>query len=130
MRKLRLSVRENRLRDPSRVTEAHYAPYVSEPGASWVVEEQHRIVGFGIADPVSRSIWALFVDPEFEGAGIGRSLLQRVTDWLLSQSPEPINLSTEPGTRAERLYLAAGWRKVGLLESGEGWFVRGISGSV
>jgi len=130
MHKLRMSVRENRLRDPSRVTEAHYARYVSEPGASWVAEEQQRIVGFSIADRASRSIWALFVDPEYEGRGIGRLLLQQVADWLLAQSREAINLSTEPGTRAERLYLASGWRRVGLLESGEVWLARSSTGGV
>lgn len=128
MHKLRRSVRENPLRDPSRVTEAHYVRYVSEPGSSWIAEERGRIVGFGIADRPSRSIWALFVDSEFEGRGVGRSLLGHVTNWLLLQSDSPINLSTEPGTRAERLYLAAGWRKIGVLETGEVWLTRNADG--
>lgn len=130
MHKVRMSVRENRLRDPSRVTESHYTRYVSEPGSSWIAEERGRIVGFGIADRPSRSIWALFVDPEFEGRGIGRSLLEHVTDWLMLQSTAPINLSTEPGTRAERLYLAAGWRKAGVLESGEAWLTLSAAATV
>ena len=123
MQVIRLSVRENRLRDPTKVTQSDYRRFVAEPGASWVAEWAGHVVGFGIADRVSRSIWALFVDPEFAGRGIGRALLQQVTDYLFALGSEPINLSTEPGTRAERFYLASGWVKNGVLASGESWLI-------
>lgn len=124
MHRLRMSVRENPLRDPARVKPADYVRYVEEPGVSWVAELDGRLVGFGIADRASRSLWALFVDPEFEGRGIGRALLQRLTDCLFASGVAPINLSTAPGTRAERMYLAAGWAKVGDLPTGEVWLAR------
>ncbi len=118
-----MSVKENRLRDPARVTQADYERFVSEAGASWVEEQQGRVVAFAVADSSSRSIWALFVEPAFEGHGIGRRLLQQVTDHLFATGSAPINLSTEPGTRAEQFYRAAGWTRVGLLPSGELWLV-------
>lgn len=124
MHRLRISVRENQLRDPARVTPAHYAKYVSEPGVSWVAEVDGQIAGFAIADRASRSIWALFVDAMHEGQGIGRALLGQVTEALFSHGNGRINLSTAPGTRAERMYLAAGWRHEGMLPNGEAWLSR------
>jgi len=127
MHRIRLTVRENRLGDPSRVTPAHYRRYVEETGVSWVAELEGRLVGFGIADRSSRSLWALFVDPDFEGRGLGRALLQQLTDCLFESGFARINLSTEPGTRAERMYLAAGWIPVGTLATGEVWLARSPS---
>ncbi len=124
MHRLRMSVRENQLRDPTRVTPAHYESYVAEPGVSWVAEVDGQVAGFAIADRASRSIWALFVAARYEGRGIGRALLQQVTQVLFSSGPGRINLSTAPGTRAERMYLAAGWRREGMLPNGEAWLSR------
>jgi GNAT superfamily N-acetyltransferase len=124
MHRIRLAVRENALRDPTRVTPADYVRHVEDPGSSWVAEVDGVVVGFGIADRASRSLWALFVDPTFEGRGIGRALLSRLTRFLFEVGGEPINLSTAPGTRAERLYHAAGWRKVGDLPTGEAWLAK------
>jgi GNAT superfamily N-acetyltransferase len=121
MHRIRLAVRENRLSDPTRVTPADYVRYVEETGASWVAELEGAMAGFGIADRPSRSLWALFVDPGFEGCGVGRALLQRLTGVLFECGREPINPSTAPGTRAARFYLAAGWEKMGTLPTGEVW---------
>jgi GNAT superfamily N-acetyltransferase len=121
MHRIRLAVRENRLADPTRVTPADYVRYVEEAGVSWVAELDGRVAGFGIADRASRSLWALFVDPGFEGRGAGRALLGQLTACLFQSGRGRINLSTEPGTRAERFYLAAGWEKIGDLPTGEAW---------
>jgi hypothetical protein len=56
--------------------------------------------------------------------GIGRSLLRQVTQSLEAAGPGTIHLSTEAGTRAERLYTAAGWTRCGQLPNGEIHFVR------
>lgn len=126
---LRLAVRENRLSDPSRVTKADYERRLARPGASWVAEVNGSIAGFAIADFPSRSVWALFVNPGFEGRGIGRFLLQQVTQSLEAAGPGTIHLSTEGGTRAERLYVAAGWTRLGQLPNGEIHFVRVVPGA-
>ena len=130
MHALRMSVRENRLSDPLRVTEADYVPFLAQCRASWVAECEGRLVGFAIANLEARSVWALFVTPDSERRGVGRALLQRVTDALLQSGPEPISLVTEPGTRAEQLYLAAGWTRVGVEPSGEIRFERGSPSAV
>jgi GNAT superfamily N-acetyltransferase len=130
MHRIRLAARENVLRDPTRATAADYLRYVTERGVSWVAEFDGRVVGFGIADRSSRSLWALFVDPPHEGRGIGRALLQRLTDCLFESHAGTINLSTAPGTRAERMYRAAGWTRAGELPTGELWLARSMPAEV
>jgi GNAT superfamily N-acetyltransferase len=130
MHALRFGVRENRLSDPSRVTPADYERRVAQPGASWVAEVSGSIAGFAIADFPSRSVWALFVNPDFEGQGIGRSLLRQVTQNLEAAGSGTIHLSTAAGTRAERLYAAAGWIRRGQLPNGELHFVREVPSAV
>lgn len=130
MHALRLGVRENRLSDPSRVTQADYERRLAQPGASWVAEVNGSIAGFTIADFPSRSVWALFVKADFEGRGIGRALLRQVTQSLEAAGPGTIHLSTEAGTRAERLYAAAGWTRRGQLPNGEIHFVKVVPAAV
>ena len=129
MHALRLAVRENRLSDPRRVTPADYERYIARPGASWVAEWQGEVAGFAIADLPSRSIWALFVQPELEGRGMGRALLERVTASLALAGPGMLHLSTEAGTRAARVYAAAGWQDGGRLANGEVHFYRIVPGA-
>ncbi len=119
MHRIRMAVQENRLRDPSRVQYDDYRRMLETDGRGWVCEERAVLVGFGVADQVRRNIWALFVAPEHERRDIGRALLDVMVEWLFQVGPEPIWLSTEPGTRAERFYAAAGWRSVGAEPNGE-----------
>lgn len=110
MHAIRVSVLENRLRDLGRVTPEKYHEMLGERGRGWVVEDETGvIVGFGIADALSRSLWALFVRPGSERRGVGRSLHDAMVTWLFSLDNQPIWLTTEPGTRAAAFYAAAGW---------------------
>ena len=109
---IRAGVRENRLRDPSRVTVDHVRWYVDNPGIFVWIEDQ-RVVGFSAADPRNGNVWALFVDESCEGRGIGRALLERATDVLDEAGCARVWLTTWPGTRAEGFYRAAGWRVAG-----------------
>jgi N-acetylglutamate synthase-like GNAT family acetyltransferase len=108
---LRLSVRENVLRDPSRVTHADYVAYVSEIGKGWVAERAGEIIGFAFANR-SGLIWALFLRPGCEGQGIGKQLLQRCTAWLRAIGVREAFLDTGAGTRAEEFYRRQGWTEV------------------
>ncbi len=119
MHGVRLAVRENALRDPSRVRHADYAALLSGSGRGWVALAGERLVGFGIADAANRNVWALFVDPGFEGQGIGRQLHDELLDWLFGLSGEPAWLTTEPGSRAERFYRVAGWQDAGVAPGGD-----------
>ena len=70
MSAIRLAVQENRLSDPTRITAQMYADYLDLLGRGWVCERDGAITGFAYADRAGGSIWALFVDPAHEGAGI------------------------------------------------------------
>jgi len=110
MHAIRLSVLENRLRDLSRVTPEKYQEMLGGRGKGWVVEDDGGVIlGFGIADALSRSLWALFVQPGCERRGLGRALHEAMVAWLFSIDNKPIWLTTGPGTRAAAFYAAAGW---------------------
>jgi GNAT superfamily N-acetyltransferase len=123
MHRIRLSVQENRLSEPARVTEKSYLPYVRQ-GSAWVAEVAGEIAGFAALHSASGSVWALFVDPEMEKIGVGKALHNRMLEWAAEQGLTQISLSTSPGTRAERFYSAAGWSKEGLTSTGEVRFRR------
>lgn len=118
MHEVRLAVRENRLSDPGAVRPEDYRSMLLARGRGWLYEIEGRVVGFAIADHSRRNIWALFVAPGFEGRGIGGALHERMVGWLFEQGDEPLWLTTEPDSRAERFYTAAGWQRRGL-ERGE-----------
>ncbi|CAN5786722.1 N/A [soil metagenome] len=122
MHQIRLQVRENQLSDRSLVQPHHYCPFLNENGRGWVAESEGSIIGFAIADGKNRGVWALFVDPCAEGAGIGRRLHDKMLEWFFATSDDQVHLTTEPGTRAERFYRAAGWEYLGLTPNGEANF--------
>ena len=111
MHRVRLAVRENRL--ISGVTEADYLPALERTGRGWVIESDGAILGFAVGNGETGNIWALFVDPDHEGLGYGRRLHDAMVEWLFSQGLTRLFLGTEPGTRAQRFYEAAGWKRTG-----------------
>lgn len=115
---IRGAVRENRLRDPASVTRAEYDWFVAA-GLVWLAEIGGQVAGFAAGDPRDGSIWALFVDPEFEGQGLGAQLLGRVCDDLRADGHKLLRLGTDPGTKAARLYARLGWQVNGVLPDGE-----------
>jgi GNAT superfamily N-acetyltransferase len=118
MHQLRLNVRENRLLDPTRITEASYPPYILA-GSAWVAETDDRIVGFGVVDAPGQRIEALFVEPRSEGAGIGLALHQQMLEWAQEVGLTRLSLSTEDGSRAVSFYEKAGWQRSGFTAEGE-----------
>ncbi len=119
MHQVRMSVRENVLTDPTQVQPSDYRRFLTVSGRGWVYEIEGAIVGFAIADAETRSVWALFVSPEFEGSGVGRALHDSMRQWLFLTDKRPVCLGTQPRSRAERFYIASGWRHVGMLPNGE-----------
>ena len=119
MMAVRLAVKENALSDPALITPEDYSAYLSERGKGWVCEMDGKLVGFAIGDLVKNNVWALFVQPGFEGQGIGRELLISLLDWYYSKTSETIWLSSAPNTRAADFYRSFGWKETGQLPNGE-----------
>lgn len=119
MHRIRMSVQENQLTDPTVVQPHHYREMLNEHGRGWVAKDDGRMVGFAAADLTRFNIWALFVDPGFEGRGVGRQLHETMMDWFFAAGAERVWLSTDHGTRAERFYQSAGWRYAGSQPNGE-----------
>lgn len=118
MHRVRLSVQENRLVS-TKLTERDYLVAIEATGRGWVLELEGTVVAFAIGNASNGSIWALFVEPGYEGRGYGRELHDIMIAWLREQGHDRLWLSTDPGTRAERFYLAAGWRRAGVADGGE-----------
>jgi GNAT superfamily N-acetyltransferase len=121
MHRVRLAVRENKLTS-SAIREAHYVPEITITGRGWVVTEADVVVAFAVGNRKSSNIWALFVDPAHERKGYGRKLLGVTVEWLFAEGVECIWLSTDPHTRAQRVYEAAGWSFCRILPDGEHYY--------
>lgn len=127
-------VKENRLSDPDLVPDKDVAYYISEKGKGWVCEVEGRVVGFSIIDLKDKSVWALFVVPEFAQKGIGKELHRLMIGWYFEHTKDTVVLGTAPNTRAERFYCLQGWTQVGSYPNGEtkfelsheGWIHRAI----
>lgn len=118
MHRVRMAVRENRLVSLI-LGEKEYVNAISKTGRGWVVEDGDKIVGFAVGNRVTGNIWALFVDPDYEGRGIGQRLHDTMVAWLWDQGLDHLWLTTAPNTRAERFYQRAGWSRRGLGDDGE-----------
>lgn len=118
MQRVRLAVRENALSDPGRITVADYIAALEELGRTWVIESDGEIAAFATGYKAG-SIWALFVHPNHEGRGFGKALHSTMINWLWTLGHSRLWLTTTPGTRAERFYLAHGWQPCGIVSSGE-----------
>ena len=112
MHQVRTSVRENVLGSPSVLTLVSYREMLDERGRGWVAELAGRIVGFSVADPEARNIWALFVHPDYERRGFGRRLLDSAVAWLLEQGVESIWLTTDAATRRRVSTAQRGGRRL------------------
>lgn len=148
IQRVRASVRENRLVS-RRIGDDEVQRHLELLGRGWVIEVERRppgrphmdarsdgertpggrqpvpceVVAFAIADATIGHVWALFVDPRYEGRGFGRRLHDVMIGWLWSRGLRHAWLATEAGTRAERFYRAAGWRDAGTTPHGELAFV-------
>ena len=115
---IRNGVRENRLVSMV-IGHDDYLAALTLDGRAWVCEDDGEVVGFVCGRPRHRDVWALFLLESHHRRGIGNALMEIVEAWMFEQGVEEIQLSTAPGTRAERLYQRRGWRSLGALPSGE-----------
>lgn len=148
IQRVRAAARENRLLS-RRISDDDVRRHLEVLGRGWVIEVDRpspgrpstaagpdegrtrsgrgprhgEVVAFVIGDATIGHIWALFVEPAYQGMGYGRRLLDVMVAWLWSQGLPHLWLATEAGTRAERFYRAAGWREAGRTPHGELAFV-------
>ena len=113
MQLIRNAVEENRLSDPSVISDNDYKPFLYERGRGWVCECEGDITGFSFCDFRHQNIWALFVHPLYEGKGIGRNLQHEMLKFYFGRGYEKVWLGTAPATRAERFYITSGWKEIG-----------------
>jgi GNAT superfamily N-acetyltransferase len=59
------------------------------------------------------------VAPGHERRGIGRALFEKALEVLRQDGHRTAWLTTEPGSRAEGFYRAAGWKVIGTNPKGE-----------
>jgi GNAT superfamily N-acetyltransferase len=114
IQRVRNSVTENMLSDPSLVSDQDCEEFITERGKGWVCVIDSEVVGFAIVDLKGMNVWALFVDPRFEKRGIGLLLHRTMLDWYFTQTDDVIWLGTAFNTRAEFFYRKAGWKEVGM----------------
>jgi GNAT superfamily N-acetyltransferase len=105
------------------ITEASVAASFLADSKGWVAVQGGEIVAFSIADRASRSIFALFVLPAFEGRGLGSRLLDLALGWLWDNGADLVWLTTGPGTRAARFYERRGWLATGPESHGDTRYV-------
>ena len=119
MSDVRVSVKENVLPDPPLIPASEYEEFLTNRGKGWVCEAANRIVGFAVADLQQHNIWALFVQPEWEGRGIGKTLHHLMLQWYFLQTQQTVWLGTAPHSRAESFYRKSGWYQAGVRPNGE-----------
>lgn len=119
MHEVRVAVKENPLPDPDLISANDYEEFLFQRGKGWICEIENKIVGFAIVDLKEKNVWALFVQPGFEGKGIGKKLHDEMIDWYFTKTNETIWLGTAPNTRAEKFYERKGWQKTGVRPNGE-----------
>ena len=118
MHRLRLAVRENQL-TTTVITEEHYARAIERTGCGWVAVQDEHVLGFSVGNNITGNIWALFVDPEYEGQGVGQMLQKAMLNWLFCQGLRRVWLGTGQNTRAQRFYESSGWSLIGVSTNGE-----------
>jgi GNAT superfamily N-acetyltransferase len=115
---VRHSTAENRLTDPTLVTDEEVA-WNLENAIFLVSEDEAGVQGFACANPQTGYVWALFVQEGMHGRGHGTALHDAAIDALRQAGNRQAFLSTEEGTRAAAFYRAKGWRKTGIDLRGE-----------
>lgn len=122
---IRMGVRENVLSNPALVT-AEEVDWYRDHAIFLVCESAGDIAGFACANHQTGLVWALFVDPEQEGRGHGRALLDETLKQLKAAGHAQAWLTTGAGTRAERVYRRHGWREMGRSLDGQIVFIRSL----
>ncbi len=123
---IRTSVLENHLSVDEMaargITEAGIAAEMATGNLrGWVALVGGVPAAFSYARRAESTIFAMFVQPGFEGLGLGRRLMAASEDWLFAQGVKDIWLTTDenPAIRAHGFYQRLGWVTDWAVEAGE-----------
>ena len=127
---IRSRVRENHLSASQLaergITKTAFGKWLTDGHGIWIADLDGSAAGFAIAIPAESTLWALFVDPDFEGRGVGAALLRMAEDWLFEQGCDDISLTTgaDPKNRAHGFYELHGWISTGDEDGGEVEYIK------
>lgn len=114
MFEVRTSVIENHLsREEMRqmgITESAVADMIEKNHCAWVATENDKIIGFTMILQDEGCLFAAFVLPEYEGRGVGRSLVD-LAEQELFKHHKAVWLETDKNSRAAKFYMRLGWVK-------------------
>ena len=81
----------------------------------WLCESTECVVGFAMGDRSNAEVQVVAVHPQYEGLGIGKTLLASVQHWLFSMGHKKIWLAAnpDPKVRAYGFYRKLGWYATG-----------------
>jgi ribosomal protein S18 acetylase RimI-like enzyme len=89
---------------------------------TWVAEDEGRVTAFAVtgpsedadAEPSTGEVYAIYVEPDRVGTGLGRELFEHAVDDLRERGFSVVTLWVlETNERARRFYEVAGWRADG-----------------
>lgn len=127
---IRSRVQENHLSDRQLaergITKSAFGKWLSDGYGIWIADLDGSAAGFAIAIPTEGTLWALFVDPDFEGRGVGAALLRTAEEWLFAQGCNDISLTTgvDPKNRAHGFYEMHGWHNTGDIDGDEVEYIK------
>lgn len=82
----------------------------------WVLQKDDQLIGYGVLSHAAGEchVMNVCVDPEFQGHGYGRRLLQRLLDLARYHRAERVFLEVRPSNpRAIALYHTLGFNEIG-----------------
>ncbi|GME45959.1 MULTISPECIES: GNAT family N-acetyltransferase [unclassified Pantoea] len=109
---VRTSVKENYLSREEMelmgVTESVVTNMIEKSHCAWVAIDDEKVIGFSMILPDEGCLFAAFVLPEYEGRGVGRSLVE-LAEQELFKYHEVAWLETDKNSRAAEFYRRLGW---------------------
>ena len=108
------AITEERLKDLG-ITPETTAAAIRNNLKGWVAELDGEVTGFVMGDKNTGEVTVLALRPESEGLGLGKQLMQQVSEWLFAMGHDELWLLTGaiPTFRAYGFYQAIGWQPTG-----------------
>ena len=102
------------------ITHESVAQMLATDCRAWIAEIEGKAIAFSFANKTEKTIFGIFVLPDFEDRGAGRQLMEAAENWLWSNNIHAIELITgnDPNLRAYGFYVHLGWTPVGVEQDG------------